>query len=227
LSPSELQKLYHTTRYDQDKLVTWYVPRGITVKLEMLTLMDQHYAQQGKPINDWTQMTSDDFKAFEKERIRGNVKSYVTTQSSAPPSASVSTPSHTSDPVQIYVKGIKRNATQLPTLKDFSKWDTFVRAFENEVKAQCLQNVIDTKYIPPSPQEEQLFEHQNNFLMSVFEKKLQPDMAKAAVRRHFKDRFGAQLVYAEVKKHAEKGTAAKIDSQNILTYLTGVKWGSP
>jgi len=117
LSSSDLQKLYHTTRDDQNKLVSRYVPRGVTVKLETLALMGQHYAQQGNPIDDWTQMTSNDFKAFQKERIRGNVKSYVTTQSSAPPAASTNTPSHASNPVQNYVKGIKRDATQFPTLK--------------------------------------------------------------------------------------------------------------
>jgi len=53
------------------------------------------------------------------------------------------------------------------------------------------------------------------------------DKAKEVIQQHCNSEYVAQKIFAEVTAHAEQGTAAKIDSQCILEYLTTVRWGSP
>ena len=91
-----------------------------------------------------------------------------------------------SDPLKDFKKGIKRDATQFPTLKDFKDWDTFFRLFVIETQAQDLSNILDPTYCPRTDEEKSLFACQNAFMLSVFDKKLLTDKAKEAIRQHCK-----------------------------------------
>jgi len=91
-------------------------------------------------------------------------------------------PSYQKDPLAEFKKGIKRDPSQFPTLSDFKEWDSFFRSFVIEAKAQGLNNVIDPKYRPRTDEEKSLFECQNKFMLSVFNKKLKTDKAKEAIQ---------------------------------------------
>ena len=112
--------------------------------------------------------------------------------------------------------------TQFPTLHDFKDWDYFIRSFVIKAKAQGLNNVIDSAYRPRTEEDKSPFEYQNEFMLSVFDKMLQADKAKEAIRQHCKSPYVAQKIFADVKAHAKRGTAAKLNSQCILKYLTTV-----
>ena len=98
-------------------------------------------------------------------------------------------PSYQKDPLAEFKKGIKRDPSQFPTLSDFKNWDSFFRSFVIEAKAQGLSNVIDPKYCPSTDEEKTLFACQNEFMLSVFDKKLKTDKAKEAIRQHCKSEY--------------------------------------
>ena len=125
-----------------------------------------------------------------------------------------------------FKKSIKRDPAQFPTLSDSKNRDTFVRSFVIETKAQGLSNILDPKYKPRTDEDKELFRYQNDFMLAVFDKKLKTDQAKEAIRKHCDSTYAAQLVYAEVKAHSERGTGAQIESHRLLGYLTTVRWGS-
>jgi len=94
-----------------------------------------------------------------------------------------------------------------------------------KTNAQGLNNIVDPTHHLRTDEDKSLFACQNDFMLLVFDKKLKTDKAKEAICQHCKSEYVAQKIIADIKAHAEQGTAAKIDSQCILEYLTTVPWG--
>ena len=190
---------------------------------------DEEYGHEEDPIEDWNLITRENFMHFRRV-ILPRYGFYIPTQTKPTSSNKSPTSAATtlqSDPVKDFKKSIKRDSAQFPKLSDNKNWDTFVRSFVIEAKAQGLENILDPDYDPKKDEAKLLFKYQNDFMLSVFDKKLQTDQAKEAIRQHCNSKYPAQLIYKTVKAHAEKGTGAQIESHRLLGYLTTVRWGSP
>ena len=100
-----------------------------------------------------------------------------------------------------FKKGIKREITAYPSLKDERYFDGFKRSLFIVAKTHECNEVLDPNYIPGSEREEQeLFEAKQNFMFSVFNSNLQTDMGKTIVRRHLAS-TDAQVVWKELSEH--------------------------
>ena len=81
-----------------------------------------------------------------------------------------------------FKKGIKREETAYPTLKDERCFDGFSRNLYITAKSYECEQVLDPEYTP-SNAEKDLFEAKQIFMFSVFEKHLLTDMGKAICQK--------------------------------------------
>ena len=145
---------------------------------------------------------------------------------SAPPAATTTPPaSRTSlSAVELFRRGIKRDPSQFQSLKDERHHDRWHRSFENQAAAQRVGQVLDMSYTPTTSEEKELFEDMSIYLYSVLDTHVLTDKGQEIVRAHSHDR-NARAVYRELLEHHRNSNKAKMNSSNILTYLTTAKLG--
>ena len=80
-------------------------------------------------------------------------------------------------------KGIKREETAYPTLKDERHFDSFSRSLYVTAKSHECEDVLDPEYTPPNSEKE-LFEAKQVIMFSVLDKHLLTDMGKTIVRKY-------------------------------------------
>ena len=80
-------------------------------------------------------------------------------------------------------KGIKRDETAYPTLKDERYFDSFSRSLYITAKSHECEDVLDPEYTPLNSEKE-LFEAKQVFMFSVLDKDLLTDMGKNIVRKY-------------------------------------------
>jgi hypothetical protein len=128
------------------------------------------------------------------------------------------------DLVSDFKKGIKRDMSYFPTLKQDKQWDNWNRATIAQARAQDVSNVLDPKYTPTDPTEIALFQEQKKYMYAAFERHLQTDKGKALVRAHHAN-ADAQAIYKELSEYALQSTKASLDSATLLAYITSAKLG--
>ena len=123
------------------------------------------------------------------------------------------------EPVRDFERGIKRDVTLFPHLKDDAKWDHFRRDFTAQIDAQGLANVIDAAYTPETDDEKRLYELQSKFVYAAFVRILQTDSTKTIVRKHelTKD---AKQIYMDLVAYFTTSTKAELDTAALLEYIT-------
>ena len=100
-----------------------------------------------------------------------------------------------------FKKGIKRQIAAYPSLKDERYFDGFKRSLFIVAKTQECNEVLDPNYTPGSePEEQELLEDKQTFMLSVFNANPQTDMGKTIVRRHLASN-DAQAVWKELSEH--------------------------
>ena len=178
--------------------------------------------------NEWAKITIDKFDEFRANTSytpRFGSLSTLKFKSSAPSvSSSTFTPSHGPSPVDIFKRGIKRDPSVFPTLKDEKLNDQWHRSFANQARAQDLSDVLNTTYVPSSSDQLALFEEKQKYLYAVLEAKVETAKGKSIVRR-YESTYNAQLAYADLTAHHLKSTKAALSSTKILEYITSAKIG--
>ena len=125
-----------------------------------------HYRDEiGNPIgDDWRSITQDEFDQFrcntKYTRRFASLASLSSPAPSAPATVLASTPisSHSApSPVDLFKRGIKRDPSVYPTLKDELWNDNWHRSFANQARAQDLSDVLNAAYIPTTSVESDLF----------------------------------------------------------------------
>ena len=122
------------------------------------------------------------------------------------------------DLVREFKKGIKRDQNLFPILNRESAWDNYHQALLVQTKAQDLEDIIISTYIPQDDEGQLLFDEKQKFMTAVFQKTLQTDKGKSIVRKYAKT-SNAQKIYAELEEHHLTSTKAEAESENILNYL--------
>jgi hypothetical protein len=128
------------------------------------------------------------------------------------------------DLVSDFKRGIKRDMSYFPTLKQDKQWDHWNRATIAQAREQDVSNVLNPKYSPMDPTEIALFQEQKKYMYAAFERHLQTDKGKALVRAH-NTTSDAQGIYKELCKYALQSTKASLDSASLLAYITSAKLG--
>jgi hypothetical protein len=198
-----------------------------------------HYREEiSDPIdNKWTTITQDEFNQFRcnikytrRFTTLSNLQHITIASTAAPalqPSSSAPTPSRTSStatPVEMFKKGIKRDPSVYPTLKDELWNDNWHRAFVNQARAQDVDEVLDPGYLPTTSAEYDLFQEKLKYVYAILESKVETAKGKAIIRKH-EVKFDAQKAYHELHEYHLKSTKASLNSVKILGYITSAKIG--
>ena len=119
-----------------------------------------------------------------------------------------------------FKKGIKREITAYPSLKDERYFDGFKRSLFIVAKTHKCSEVLDPNYTPGSePEEEELFEAKQTFMFSVFNTNLQTDMGKTIVRRHLAS-TDAHAVWKELSEHMKTSSKGASEKRRLTQYVT-------
>ena len=109
-----------------------------------------------------------------------------------------------------FKKGIKREETAYPTLKDERYFDGFSRSLYITTKSLECEQVLDPDYTSTNA-ENNLFEAKQILMFSVFDKHLLTDMGKTIVRKYVYS-TDAQSVWKDFQDHmksSSKGASEK------------------
>ena len=119
-----------------------------------------------------------------------------------------------------FKKGIKREITAYPSLKDERYFDGFKRSLFIVAKTHECSDVLDPNYTPGSePEEQELFEAKQTFMFSVFNTNLQTGMGKTIVRRHLAS-TDAQAVWKELSEHMMTSSKGASEKRRLTQYVT-------
>ena len=201
---------------DNGDLVT--IPRGNAGLLKTFKKFVTH-AFPGVTTIDWTNITWSDFNAFRV--LNATSPTPTLTSSAAAPLVKQAPPI---DLVREFKRGIKRDISQFPTLKDDSQWDNWNRGLTAQARAQGIADVLDPSYLPTTQETIELFQEQLKFMYAVFEKTLLTDKGKALVR-YYQQTFDAQSIYRDLSAYAMQSTKAAMSASNLLSYITTTKLG--
>ena len=116
-----------------------------------------------------------------------------------------------------FKKGIKRQVTSYPTLKDERYFDSSRRSLYITAKSHGCEDVLDSD-CTPTKQYIEWFEAIQVFMFSVFNTHLLTDMGKTIVRKHVHN-TDAQAVWKDLQEHmsSPKESQKTELSPNIVT----------
>ncbi|MEO1603375.1 MAG: hypothetical protein AAFU49_23535, partial [Pseudomonadota bacterium] len=118
-----------------------------------------------------------------------------------------------------YRKGVKRDPSLFPVLKDLRQFDNWNRAVLAQAKAQDVSEVFDRHYVPANADQVELFRMKQNFVFAVFVAKLLADESKALVRQYETD-SDAQSIYRDLLEIATSSVGANIEADDLLEFLS-------
>ena len=117
-------------------------------------------------------------------------------------------------------KGINREISVYPSLKDERYFDGFKRSQFIVAKTHECSEVLDPNYTPRSePEEKVLFDAKQTFMFSVFNANLQTDMGKTIARRHLAY-TDAQAVWKELSEHMRTSSKGASEKRRLTQYVT-------
>ena len=115
-------------------------------------------------------------------------------------------------------KGIKREETAYPTLKDERYFDSFSRSLYRTAKSHECEDVLDPDYIP-SNSEKEFFEAKQVFMFSALDKLLLTDMGKTIVRKYVHT-TDAQSVWKDFQEYIKSSSRGASEKSRIIQYVT-------
>ena len=151
----------------------------------------------------------------------------ITTSSPSPPPsvnasdprATPSTPSYSSELLN-FKRGIKRDISAYPTLKDEKYYESFKRSVLVTARAHDCEEILQPTFRHRGDADSlELFRSKNDFMYSVFNKCLLSDMGKTIVRKHL-DNMNAQRVWEEFATHMTTSSKGKAEKHRLHTYVT-------
>lgn len=219
--------LYYTVLDTQTNQRTSYAVKENEKNLIRLIIQyHQGRVATGDPIKDWLQVTKKDFDDFRMTptTLLGVAPIIPNTplSKSSPVVSGYPTPPPGPNPVDLFRRGIKRDPTVFPILKDERFNDQWHRSFTIQANAQGVSDVLDPKYKAPDSTAQALFDEKQKFLFAVLDTKVLTDKGKAILRK-YEATSNAQMAYADLLDHHLKSTKASMSSSTILSYLSSTK----
>ena len=168
---------------------------------------------------EWSQQTSTMMRTFLVQNLPNPIGPEPVT-SGPIPSSKPTAYSPAALELMSFKKGIKREITAYPSLKDERYFDGFKRSLFIVAKTHECSDVLDPTYTPGSePEEQELFEAKQTFMFSVFNTNLQTDMGKTIVRRHLAS-TDAQAVWKELSEHMKTSSKGASEKRRLTQYVT-------
>ena len=170
-----------------------------------------------------------DKAAFDKFRLFG---AQLTPTNSSDPKNTITSntqPSLKNDPVIEFKKGNKRDSSVYPILKDQRSFQTWNRQVVALAREHDVSEIFNTSFVAPDSSNNkaafELYQAKQAFVFSVFNRCITTDQGKAFVRDHEYD-VDAQEVYRKLVNYSKNSTAAKIEMESLIQYLSTSKLDS-
>ena len=208
---------------DLDRVPT-RLPRGTQTML----LVPQGYRVYFQE-NQHRPMTSQDWLATSV----GDIHDYIMSDSymyfnnsdgssTVPASAPAKTQARPS--LELFRKTIRRDPSQFKPFTDKRHWATWHLHFVATARAQDLQDILDSNYVPRTADDRAVFQAKQEYLYSVFVTVLLTDEGKALVRTRYKT-SDAQAIFAALCDHYTKSTHSELVAGQIMQFLTTFRLG--
>ena len=208
---------------------TCYIQSNVMISLSlMITYIKHHrYSTKGKHFGPfyYIQIDPQDYDEWHtsppEEEIHFQTPSKLGSPTT-PRSTVFSEASESYITLTNFKKGIKRDASAYPIFKNERYYNTFIRHFKTTAKAQGLNSLMDPNFTPGSDEhEQQLFEEQQDFLISVLISSLKTEFSEALVKDHEGD---AQLILDLLHEHHTGNSQySRAEINRITKYLTNIK----
>ena len=171
-------------------------------------------------LEEWSKQTSTMMRLYLVQNLPTPIGPQPVTSSGPIPSSKPTSYSPAALELMSFKKGIKREITAYPSLKDERYFDGFKRSLFIVAKTHECSDVLDPNYTPGSePEEQELFEAKQAFMFSVFNTNLQTDMGKTIVRRHLAT-TDAQAVWKELSEHMKTSSKGASEKRMLTQYVT-------
>ena len=149
--------------------------------------------------DEWRDTKGDDFDAFRTSN--GTSMGPIPIMAPAAPSTALTAGPAAArvleSPATLFKKGIKRDASVYPTLKEQSHFNNWHRSVIAQARAHDISEVFNLTYSPTTADDIELFNQKQSFAYSVLNRCLLTDQGKAFVREHEAD-YNAQAVYTKL-----------------------------
>lgn len=208
-----------TTKPSNEEPKTRMLVDGEKIMVKLLREYKHYYFKQNGTaldVEDWLNVTIDDIEAF--NNIWDGTSTSVEDAHATKSKSTTSTKPPVSE-VDSFKKGIKRDPSLFPTLKNQKQWDKWLIELRAQARAQAVEIVLDTTYTPSTTEDIELFDEKQKYVYAVFTKILQTDKGKSLVRLHSDD-YDAQQLFHDLYEHALKSTQASIEASDLLKYIT-------
>jgi hypothetical protein len=116
---------------------------------------------------DWMALTQEDFDDFRITKYTPPLSQPSPTATSSTPATALSSTKHT--PANLFRRGIKRDPSLFPVLKEEKFNDTWHRSFINQARAQDVIQVLDKAYVPPTAEDKELFDEKQKYVYAILE----------------------------------------------------------
>jgi hypothetical protein len=112
------------------------------------------------------------------------------------PGTPTASSTHARDPIADFKRrGIKRDPSQFPILKEDRQWDCWNRTHNAQARAQGVEEIMNPTYTPVTTEDKALFAVKQAYMFAVFfEKTLLTDQGKAYVRE-YESQCDSQSIY--------------------------------
>ena len=117
------------------------LPKGHQTLLVILAHFNKFKRKDGASFKaiDWLAVDQDEFNTF---RLDYDENDYTPSTSASPVTSSSAKSAPTVDPVREFKRGIKRDPTLFPELKDLKQWDSWCIETKAQAKAQNVEQVV-------------------------------------------------------------------------------------
>ncbi len=129
------------------------------------------------------------------------------------------------DTVTEFRRGIKRNASIYPILKNEKGWDAYKQTTMAQANSQGISDVFNGSFVPTGTEATELFKEQQKFVFAIFDRTLQTNKGKLIVRGHIGS-GDAQAVWKQLRAHQETSTGAQMNAAKWMVYITLARWGA-
>ena len=223
LSEADLHNLtYKTVDPDGTKAPTiHYLSIADRNILKYLLYYHIHRRNEFNAIDDWSKITKDEFDDFRINpdyTLHPPVPKYSQKHLTSKPQSS--TPSLSS--VDFFKRGIKRDPSLFPALKDERFNEQWHRSMVTQARAQDVSEVLDPLYVPLTTDDLNLFNEKQKYMYAVLETKVETPKGKAIIRKH-EPTYDAQRAYDELQQYHLSSVKASLSSTNILAYITSAR----
>ena len=214
---------------DEEGTTTVPLSRGDRNLIKVFLGYYRYRVASGNPIEDWLSVELEDFNEFRLNPDVSRVGIPVPNGSgtvqglSVPPTTTSSVPKYS--PAESFRRGIKRDPSLFPELKDERHNDAWHRSFMTQARAQGVDDALDGAYVPSTAEEMDLFQEKQKYLYAVLETKVKTDRGKLIVRK-YDQTFDARAVYLELSEHHTKSTKAAMSAAALLSYITSERLGT-